>query len=45
MLSISAEVSMYRVLVIDDDEEMCGMLDEFLRSEGFAVESVHNGSV
>jgi DNA-binding response OmpR family regulator len=34
---------MDRVLVIDDDEEMCGMLDEYLRSEGFAVETVHNG--
>lgn len=34
---------MDRILVIDDDEEMCGMLGEYLRSEGFAVESVHNG--
>jgi len=32
-----------RVLVIDDDVEMCGMLSEYLRSEGFAVETVHNG--
>jgi hypothetical protein len=44
MLSIGAEVSMHRVLVIDD-EEMCGVLDEFLRFEGFAVESLHNDSV
>ena len=43
MLWISAKVSMHRVLVIDDDEEMCGMLGEYLRSEGFAVETVHNG--
>jgi len=32
-----------RVLLIDDDEEMCVMLAEYLRSEGFAVETVHNG--
>ena len=43
MLETGATVKMDRILVIDDDEEMCGMLDEYLRSEGFAVESVHNG--
>src|ERR1035441_3279519 len=43
MLGFGAKVSMDRILVIDDDEEMCGMLDEYMRSEGFAVETVHNG--
>jgi two-component system response regulator CpxR len=43
MLEFGAKLSMDRILVIDDDEEMCSMLDEYLRSEGFAVETVHNG--
>jgi two-component system response regulator CpxR len=32
-----------RVLVIDDDAELCSLLKEFLEREGFAVESVHDG--
>jgi two-component system, OmpR family, response regulator CpxR len=31
------------ILVIDDDVEMCGMLAEYLQSEGLQVETVHNG--
>lgn len=34
---------MDRILVIDDDVEMCGMLAEYLQSRGMNVESVHNG--
>src|SRR5262249_4981350 len=34
---------MRRVLVIDDDVELCELLREFLSSEGFAIESVHDG--
>jgi len=31
-----------RLLVIDDDTELCAMLDDYLQSEGFQVESVHS---
>jgi DNA-binding response OmpR family regulator len=34
---------MESILVIDDDVEMCGMLAEYLQSEGLRVEAVHNG--
>lgn len=34
-----------RILVIDDDQELCSLLTEYLADEGFAVEAVHNGSV
>ena len=34
---------MENILVIDDDVEMCGMLAEYLESEGLQVEPVHNG--
>jgi two-component system response regulator CpxR len=30
-----------RLLLIDDDTELCSLLAEFLKNEGFAVESVH----
>jgi two-component system response regulator CpxR len=33
-----------RILVIDDDVELCGLLAEFLRKEGFSVDSEHNGA-
>jgi two-component system, OmpR family, response regulator CpxR len=32
-----------RVLVVDDDLEMCGMLREYLSKEQFEVELAHNG--
>jgi len=32
-----------RILVIDDDVEMCGMLAEYLHGQGLKVEAVHNG--
>src|SRR5437868_7527307 len=34
---------MERILIIDDDVELCGMIAEYLRPEGFQVEAVHNG--
>ncbi len=33
-----------RILVIDDDAELCDLLVEYLRQEGFAVESVNEGA-
>jgi two-component system response regulator CpxR len=32
-----------RILIIDDDEELCELVSEYLTVEGFAVESVHDG--
>lgn len=32
-----------RLLVVDDDVELCSLLDEFLRREGYTVECVHDG--
>src|ERR1700758_5839308 len=34
---------MERILVIDDDVELCQLVGEYLRAEGFVVESVHDG--
>lgn len=34
---------MDRVLVIDDDEELCELLAEYLQPEGFVSEAVHDG--
>jgi DNA-binding response OmpR family regulator len=34
---------MERVLIIDDDVELCSMIAEYLRPEGFNVEAIHNG--
>jgi two-component system, OmpR family, response regulator CpxR len=35
---------MDRVLIVDDDVELCELISEYLRSEGFEVEGVHNGA-
>jgi two-component system, OmpR family, response regulator CpxR len=32
-----------RILVIDDDVELCSLIGEYLQPEGFQVEAVHNG--
>jgi len=32
-----------RLLLVDDDVELCGLLHEFLRREGFSVEIEHDG--
>jgi two-component system response regulator CpxR len=33
-----------RVLVVDDDVELCELLEQFLRSQGFHVDSVYDGT-
>lgn len=33
-----------RVLIIDDDQELCALLSEYLQLQGFAVRAIHNGS-
>ena len=34
---------MERLLLVDDDMELCEILREYFSAEGFAVESVHDG--
>lgn len=34
---------MTRILIIDDDEELCELVSEYLASEGFETESVNDG--
>ena len=34
---------MSKILLIDDDEELCELVSEYLTVEGFEVEAVHNG--
>jgi len=34
-----------RVLLVDDDRELCQMLTEYLNTENFAVTSVHDGAI
>lgn len=34
---------MNKILLIDDDEELCDLISEYLTVEGFEVEAVHNG--
>ena len=34
---------MERILIVDDDEELCSLVTRYLKSEGFAAESVHDG--
>src|ERR1700720_4688730 len=33
-----------RILVIDDDVELCSLVGEYLEPEGFQIESVHDGN-
>lgn len=34
---------MVRVLLVDDDLELCSMQGEYLSNEGFAVQMYHDG--
>jgi two-component system, OmpR family, response regulator CpxR len=33
-----------RVLVVDDDVELCELVDQYLRSQGFEIDAVHDGT-
>lgn len=35
---------MTRLLMVDDDTELCEMVGEYLKIEGFTVDAVHNGA-
>src|SRR6185437_4829124 len=37
------EMPLDRILVIDDDVELCSLVAEFLGPEGFQVDTVHDG--
>jgi two-component system, OmpR family, response regulator CpxR len=41
--SAAQEQTLQKVLVVDDDVELCELLSEYLEPEGFQVESVHDG--
>ena len=34
---------MSRILIIDDDTELCELLADYLKPEGFAISAVHDG--
>jgi len=34
---------MYKILVVDDDKDMCMLLDRFLTRNGYSVKSLHTG--
>ena len=34
----------FKILLVDDDEELCELVADYLSVEGFAVESVHDGA-
>ncbi len=34
---------MSRILIADDDRELCALLTDYLRREGFEVDLVHDG--
>ena len=34
---------MDHVLVVDDDVELCGLVQEYLTAEGFTLKAVHDG--
>jgi two-component system, OmpR family, response regulator CpxR len=33
-----------RILVVDDDVELCELVDQYLRSQGFEIDAVHDGT-
>jgi DNA-binding response OmpR family regulator len=44
MVSCQSErIEMHRILVIDDDIELCQLVAEYLETEGYEVEAVHDG--
>src|ERR1700722_18009389 len=42
-LEKSPETPIQRILIVDDDVELCELVAEYLKPEGYAVEMVHNG--
>jgi two-component system response regulator CpxR len=42
--SLDADLASRRILIIDDDVELCELLTEYLVPEGFQVDAVHSGT-
>jgi two-component system, OmpR family, response regulator CpxR len=42
-ISATIKMAMERILIIDDDFELCTLVSEYLATEGFRVEAVHDG--
>jgi two-component system, OmpR family, response regulator CpxR len=42
-ISATIKMAMERILIIDDDFELCTLVSEYLAAEGFRVEAVHDG--
>ena len=42
-MTVVTDAKYPEILIIDDDEELCGLLDEFLHGHGFAVSVAHDG--
>lgn len=40
---MEGEKDMEKILLVDDDKGLCELLEEFLESEGFEVEAIHDG--
>jgi two-component system response regulator CpxR len=40
---VQSEVPLDRILIVDDDVELCELVIEYLSSEGFTIEAVHDG--
>ena len=34
-----------RILIVDDDVELCELVGQYLKSQGFQIEAVHDGSL
>ena len=40
---VESDFRMDRILIIDDDEELCELVSEYLEVEGFTIKAIHNG--
>ena len=40
---VESDFRMDRILIIDDDEELCELVSEYLEVEGFNTTAIHNG--
>jgi len=38
-------LSAMRILIVDDDVELCELVGQYLKSQGFQIEAVHDGSL
>src|ERR1700733_1697424 len=38
-------LSALRILIVDDDVELCELVGQYLKSQGFQIEAVHDGSL